>query len=477
MSDLNLSRRSFGKLAAVAGTGVAVSGHRAFASAAGNQDSEILRKIRSFIPENEEHFDVIVAGGGPSGLGAAFSAAMQGAKTLLVEARSFFGGVAQIGLWMPMNRLYAPGRMTRGGVHDIFLDKLQQYNGKASVHGIDNKYAKDGLDIHPDYLRLVAYEMLEEVGSKYLLYSPVTGVIKDGDKIIGIKTTGKDGIKKFYADVIIDTTGDGDVAYHAGAPYNQGSDSGRMMPVSLSFAIANTDAEKALEYINDVNGRAEFDANIVKARKKGYLTANWYYFDRTTVPGVLSVNNGGPYETWEGFLDGTRVNDLVLVERLGTKIAIDFINWVKEFNVPGLENCYLGRVSPHAGVRETRRITGEYVFTGEDAIKGPEFQDSVLLRFGEHIDGQYFTKEIRTGHQFPYRALVPLKVEGLLVAGRCASFDHEGHAAARSMGNMMAMGQSAGIAAALASKGNILPRKLEVKQIQNVLDKWGVQYR
>jgi hypothetical protein len=434
-----------------------------------------ITAIRAHIPAPGASYDVIVAGGGPAGLGAAYGAARQGARVLLLEARSFLGGVAQLGLWMPMNRLFKQGE-SRGGIQEALVAKLTGYGDDACCRGIDNKYAKDGLDIHPDYLRLAAFELLEEVGAHYRLYSPVTGAIKEGDAVTGVRVTDKQGTHAFYAGVTVDATGDGDVAHHAGAEMRQGrEEDGRTMPISLSFAVANTDAERALAYINDPEGRAAFDELIARAYDEGYYTAQWYYFDRTTVPGVLSVNNGGPRETWDDPLDGTDPRDLATIERLGIRIAVDFVRLARDKGIPGLESCSLVRVGPQVGVRETRRTVGDYVFRGEDAVAGTRFDDAILLRYGEHIDGQYFTKPIVTGHQFPYRALLPKGVENLLMAGRCASYTHEGHAAARSMGNMLGMGQAAGVAAAISVQDGVTPRAVDVSKVQQALVALGAE--
>jgi hypothetical protein len=186
------------------------------------------------------------------------------------------------------------------------------------------------------------------------------------------------------------------------------------------------------------------------------------------------VNNGGPAETWDENLDGTRVPDLVAVERLGIKIAVDFVRFARDKGIPGLEACSLVRVGPQVGVRETRRTVGDYVFQEKDAVEGTRFEDVILLRYGEHIDGQYFTRPVVSGHPFPYRCLLPRGLESLLVAGRCASYSHEGHAAGRSMGNMLGMGQSAGVAAAVAAQSDVTPRQVEVRRVQEALIGMGV---
>ena len=269
-----------------AGRPVAGDSRAESAPVAGTRGSELARYPA-------EPFDVIVVGGGPAGLGAATMAAKEGARTLLLEARSFFGGVAQIGLWMPMNRLFRSGE-SRGGVHEMFVEKVREFGEIGHAEQIENMYACDGLDIDPDYLRLAAYRLLEEAGCSYRTDAPVVAVTKDGDSIDGVIVMAKEGPIRFSASVVIDTSGDGDVAFRAGVPTKAGRDEdGLMLPVSLSFAICNADFERALEHIN--TKRDEFRAAFEAAREEGgYSTAKWYFYDRTSIPCVLSVNNGGP---------------------------------------------------------------------------------------------------------------------------------------------------------------------------------------
>ena len=435
---------------------------------------ELLEKM---IPGPEASaYDVIVAGGGPAGMGAAMAAAMNGARTLLLEARSFFGGIATTSFWMPMNRLLLDGGQ-RGGVHDRFVSKVCEYGEDVALPGRTNMIDGDGLHIHPDYIRLACFEVLEEVGCHYRLYSPVTGTVmaKGRDEfpeVWGVTTTGKQGSHTFQAKVVVDATGDGDVAYYAGAEMVQGrEEDGRSMPVSLVFAIANVDIERFSSYLEEE--REAFDALLDEAHAAGYAVAAWYSFNRATIPGVLGVNNGAARDL--GNVDGTDPRELTVAERMGLSVAVDFVKLAHEKQIPGLESCHLMRVGETVGVRDTRRIVGEYVVTVEDARSGAEFEDVVARKYGAIDANQLFIGEMVSGFAYPYRSLLPKGIDNLLVAGRCGSATFLGHAAGKSMGNMMALGQAAGTAAALCAAQDITPRALDVPALQATLRGMGVQ--
>ena len=422
------------------------------------------------IPAEAGHYGVIVCGGGPAGLGASLAAAKMGAKTLLLEARSFFGGEGPVGLWMPVNRLMLDNG-NRGGIHDFFVDKLRKYGSDAMRDGINNGNDGDGFHIHPEYLKMAAYDALEEANCHYRLYSPVVDVIMDVDKIRGVVVATKDGHQSFTADVIIDATGDGDVAYRAGVEMVKGrEEDGQFMAFTTGFALCNVDVEKFMDQVE--NNYKELMELIHRASEQDkYQTVKNYWFYRTTIPSVVSVNNSG---TGLGPQDGTKSDHLTMGERFGLRLAIDFVNLARAKSISGLENCSLFRVGTYVGIRETRRIVGEYVLNVDDALQGVQFEDNISRRYGA-IDAVYYFARMKSGFGYPYRCMLPKKIDYLLAAGRCGSATHLGHAAGKSMGNMMGIGQAAGIAAAIASKQGVTPRSLNVKDIQRLLIDWDVK--
>lgn len=425
-----------------------------------------------------ERFDVIVAGGGPAGIGAALAAALNGAKTLMLEGRSFFGGVAATSLWMPMNRLMINGK-SRGGVHELLVRKLESYGKLACREGKVTWTDGDGLHIHPDYLKRAVFELLEENGCKYRLYSPVVGAVVEDQVLKKAVVFSKEGNIEYEAKVFIDCTGDGDLSAYAGAITSVGrEEDGALMPVTLGFSMANVDTVKLFQWYNSENYGPEIKKILEQAEKDGFKVSNWYSFDNTTVPGIVSVNNGGLKDI--GRIDVLNPYDATLAERTGIDIAIDFVEIAKRFKLPGLENCYLDRTGAAVGVRETRRVICDYVLTMEDAMEGTEFEDVIARRYGA-VDlaglkeDEDYSMKMKSGYGYPYRALLPKGLNGLLVAGRCGSYTHLALAAGKSMGNMMAIGQAAGVAGAIASRKNITPREVNAAEIQEILQKSGVE--
>jgi hypothetical protein len=457
--------------------------------------------FEKFIPVGDAGYDVIVCGSGMAGLGAALAAGRSGARTLLLEAQGVLGGITHCCLWMPLGAWNRPKELltsegedpSRGGVHRLFEEKVLALGPDA--------YDPKRRAVHPDYLRVAMFELLEEAGCHYRLYSPVTGVVKDGSRVTGVVVTGKEGPKTFRAKVVVDATGEGDVAFLAGAEFNRGrAEDGMLMPVTLTFVLGNVDLprlhafkpglhekpkewfkasarEIAERYLKNPGSNTPeddaFNAILREARAQGYVTAMWYAFTGTTIAGVATVNNGGLWDV--GCVDGTRSADLTLAERAGSRIAVDFVKIARKWEVPGLAQCHLLRVANAVAVREARCIIGDYVITVEDLLEGRVPEDTVARAGERGVDTVYYHSPAKGLIGIPYRALLPKGIEGLLVAGRCVSATHDSLGGLRGMGSVMSIGQGAGVAAALAARADVLPRQISAKDIQTVLAKMGVR--
>jgi hypothetical protein len=429
-------------------------------------------------------YDVIVAGGGPAGIGASLAAAMNGARTLVLEARSQFGGTATAAMWMEINFLFKDNQETdRGGVHRVLVEAIREWGPDASVPGnrrADRPGSGGNLNVHPEYLKKVLFDLFEQYGVDYQLYSPVVDVIKEGHTVEGLVIQAKEGRVTYRAKTVIDATGDGDVAYLAGCKMETEGDAetGWRPPVTVAWAVGNVDTERLFKWLE---GGVELDRHQYKAfnellaayRAKGYDLPGWIGFNRTTIPGVVSINSGTSLDLE---LDPSKSETLTLIERMAVDQAIDFVRFAREKELPGLENVYLVRTGGYAMARDTRRLVGEYQFDNEDVMEGTEFEDVIATKYGgsDPVGQQRPYTAIVQGAAFPYRSLLPRSVDGLLVAGRCSSATMLGHYGGKSMGNMISIGQGAGVAAALCAQRHVQPRMLDYHLIQDRLDEMGV---
>ncbi len=431
-------------------------------------------------PKPNKVYDVVVAGGGPAGLGAALAAAITGADTLLLEARSQFGGTATAAMWMNINFLFKDNRETdRGGVHRILVDEIRKWGPDAWMIGMrleDSPWNGGNLDVHPEYLKKVIFDLLERYSIDYQLYSPVVDVVKDDDRITGIVVAAKEGFVTFNGKTIIDATGDGDVAFRAGCEMETEGDenTGWRPPVTVAWAICNVDCDRLFEWLKEpieLHNRqySNFRELLIAYRKKGYNLPGFSGFHRATVPGVLSINSGTSLDME---LDCSKSETLTLMEKMALDQALDFIRFAREQKLPGLEEVYLMRTGGYAMARDTRRLVGEYRFTGKDVMEGTDFPDAIASKYGgsDPVGKQRPFTAIKQGALFPYRSLLPRKVDGLLVAGRCSSATMLGHYGGKSIGNMISIGQGAGVAAALCARHDTLPRNLDYHLIQEKLE-------
>jgi hypothetical protein len=409
---------------------------------------EIKRKKRSQTIKTK----VLVVGGGPAGIGAAIGAAKTGAETLLIENYGFFGGVASWSIGMCINQMRPDGK-PRGFVHELLIQKLQNYGTQAV------KLSTHQLFVNVEYLKVAVLDALDEVGVKYLVHSKAVDALTEGKRITGVIIATKSGLVEIKADVVIDCTGDADIAYFAGAPTL--TETGKLAPQTLLLNVSNIGAYSS----KDLSGVAE------KAKSKYPLIPGGWGLAKVSNCHHFIINHSGTKEM--GNFDITDPFQFSKAECMSRRQVVQITEAMREFGNGDLKKCEIVGASTQLGVRESRRIKGGYLLTEEDANSGARFEDAIAWRSGWLDVGFTKISQMKV-HQVPFRSLVPDQIDGLLAAGRCISASHEGAAAGKSMGNCFATGHAAGVAAALSSKVKKTPRELDVKKIQEILTNDGV---
>lgn len=440
----------------------------------------------------QQKYDVIVAGGGTAGIAAALSAARAGADVLLIEKNSYVGGTAASGLPF-IDFFNRDGKQIVAGIAEELMERL--FKEKAALGHIRTSggHLNSVTMIDPEWVKIVAEEMLLENGCHILYHSFVCAAKVENSCLKSIVAANKNGLTEFQAGCFIDTTGDGDVAKFSGAEYHQGRESdGLCQAMSLLFKLGDVDIERATELFSEnpivaqpIGGDHEYNLHI-----SGKLT-RWNEVIRET-----SIFPHLDHNIWAGTMrenELTYVNTVRVSEKNGAdayelseaeiegrrqlKKVIRFLNGY----VPGMERAHITSIPNGIGVRETRRIDGEYVLNGRDIIEGRKFEDCIA-RNGYCIDihdpkgngwGVSHIQSEDQSYDIPYRCIVPKRIDNLLIAGRCISTTAEALASTRIMPSCMALGQAAGLAAAICADTKVVPRKLEVAKMQAILRKNG----
>ncbi len=421
----------------------------------------------SFITEAEKHteiagkYDVIVAGSGPSGFAAAVTAARNGAKTLIIEAQSSVGGISTSGLMSHFT----------GRVESRLYSEILERSHKQDFFKCDDK-----VRIDPELLKNTYLEMLQAAGVDILLYTLVCDVIKNGDRVCGVITENKSGRQAYLADVLIDATGDGDLACRAGAEYFKGRESdGKMQPATLMFKVGGVDMSRAV-FPPSFETTVETDKGELQALAKKLLPypAGHVLLYASTIPGIVTCNMTNCTE-----IDGTKAEDLTRAEIVCRSQMEPITEFLREY-VPGYENCYIISAASLIGIRETRHFVGLRQLTEKDIIDARQFEDRVVrgawFNFDIHnISGsgldetgvqKYFKQQ--SGYTIPYGCMVPVKTDGLLLTGRNISGTHMAHSSFRAMPICVGIGEACGAAAAIAVKKNINLRNVEPEEIRKL---------
>lgn len=405
--------------------------------------------------------DVLVVGGGPAGIGAAIGAARAGARTLVVENHSFFGGVGAWMMGMEINQM-RPGGKPRSAVHELLIEKLLAYGDQAVVIG--TVYGHE-LWCNVEYLKVAIVDALEAAGVKYLVHVRAVDTLVENNRVTGIVVGTKRGLMTIQAGTVVDCTGDADVAACAGAETMIEAKS--LMPATLGLALSNVDRTK-------VKG-ADISAAIRAGRKAHPLIPSGFLEIRPIAASTgWFINHSGTADM--GRVDVTDPVERTRAECAGRRQALQMAQALRESDNPDVRRIEWVAAGPQLSVRESRRVKGLYVISEDDTRTGRKFDDAVAWRAGWMDPGGEIggpRGEMKTYH-VPYRALVPETIDGLLVAGRCISTTHVAAAAAKSMGNCLATGHAAGVACALAVKQRIQPRAVKVPELQAALRADGV---
>lgn len=430
--------------------------------------------------------EVLVVGAGPAGLGAAIASARNGAQTLLVERFGFLGGNLTAGLVGPCMTSFSldGSEQLIKGIFEEFVVRMEKMGGALHPSKIPagSEYCSFIVFGHdkvtpfsPEAAKQVALEMCREAGVELLLHTFVADALVENDAVTGVVIANKSGLGVIRAALTVDCSADADVAARAGVPYHLGRDSdGLTQPMTLFFRVANVDDQKVKDYIAaHPEDFRPFASLVNQAREAGEFTIprKGVGVYRTLEPGIWRVNT-----TRIQRVDGTNAADLTKAEIEGRRQVMELLAFFRKW-LPGFENCTLLDTATTIGVRETRRIEGEYTLTVEDLASGHDFPDVIALA-GYPVDlhsptgddgilgGKY---QSANAYQIPYRSLVPAKIDRLLVAGRSISATHEAMAAIRVMPPAMAIGEAAGTAAAIAMEYRVPPREVDVPTLQRAL--------
>ena len=396
-------------------------------------------------------YDVIIIGGGPAGFAAALSSTRNGAKTIIIERFPFFGGTATASLMTNINgfrnQVKPDGLQTSKGIAEEVILRLKEINGLGKSSYAQEEYSTEkgrlsySYGIDSEKTKYLLTKMLYDEGVKILFHTIFVDTIMEGNNLKGIIIENISGRQAIFGKVIIDASGNADVAYKAGVPYWQ----------------ADVQKDKHL-------------ANCLMYRVGGLDPMN---FDKLSGPKTKnSVLYWGPGSD----LDVTNADNLTRSE-IETRLAVfDHFKIQQERLSPLLDNAAIIETAPLLGIRQTRFINGLYTTTAEDAIEGKKFDDSISMSACPIISYYGYRRYLEhEGYEIPYRCLLPQGVEGLLVTGRCISSDQQSYESWRAMAPTMCLGEAAGTAAALSVKSRKSPKEIDVEMLRAQLIKQGAE--
>ncbi|MBV8581036.1 MAG: FAD-dependent oxidoreductase [Candidatus Eremiobacteraeota bacterium] len=443
-------------------------------------------------------YDVLVVGGGNAGCAAALAAARSGARTLLVERYGFLGGTATASMVGPWMTFHSGDDRIVGGIAQEIVERLVVRGGSPGHLHDASDYVATITPFDPELHKALLFEMMGESGVNLLLHAWFLDALVANGRVAGAGFATVGGTVQVAAKRTIDATADAYVAASAGVPTQQGDARGRVQPASLMFRLSHVDLSVLAQYVRH---RPEQMRSSLKTHERTpeALTAVAGLYElweaarargAVTVPRELVSFFATPYSD-EVTVNMTRVvgidpldpDDLTRAEVEARAQVMQLLDFFRA-DVPGFANARIAATATQIGVRESRRIVGEYTLTADDVLFARTFDDAVA-RSAYPIDihnpsGSGTTTHRLapgTAYEIPYRCLVPKGVDDLLVAGRCISTTHEALASTRLTPTVMTLGQAAGTAAALSLRQGVTPRALDPALLRERLIHDGVDLR
>jgi hypothetical protein len=395
-------------------------------------------------------FDVIVVGGGVAGFPAAIAAARNGAKTLIIERFPYFGGTATASLMANINGFRNQKdpdylQTTRGIGEEVMLRLIEEGGTGTSPYPAKTTYSDKKGDlsyafaIDTERFKYIVLKMVKEAGVQMLFHTYFSDVIMEGEAVKGIIIENKSGRQAVFGKIIIDASGDGDVAFKAGVPFWQTEkDEAPRLNDCLMYKVAGF-PEK-----HDIHGCQYGNTMVLWGPR-------------------LDPLNGA---------DADELTDGEIKARLAVYEDLE----EKKKKMPDLKDAKVIETGPLLGVRQTRFVEGLYKITGEDVIEGRRFDDSIAVAANPIIHFYGYRRFLEhEGYDIPYRCILPKKVANLLVVGRCMSSDQRAYESWRAMAHIMPIGEAAGMAAALSIERGVEPKELDVKALQEKLIDQGAE--
>ena len=415
--------------------------------------------------------DILIVGGGPAGVAAALAASESKCTVRLIEAHTCLGGMGTAG-GVPAFMQFTDGiNFLADGTGRQILDSLRDAKGTNP---------DDGFSIKAEVLKRVYEKLLSNAGVNFTYQTQFVEANHSDGKVSEIICSGKSGIYAIKAKVFIDCTGDGDLAVLAGAPFEKGDKNGNMMPGTLCSFWGNIDWETVNQ-----SGLGSGNSKIEEAIKDGVFT-----FEDRHLPGIWPIGNtvGGGNVGHTFDVDGTDEESLTKAFVWGRESILEYEKYYKEY-LQGFENMELINMGSLMGIRETRRIIGDYILNIDDFNCESKFDDEIG-RYSYPVDihiakpdkksydefqKEYTSLRLKKGESYgiPYRILTPQNLKNILVAGRCVSTDRQLQASIRVMPGCYITGQAAGISAGIMVEENVDSRQVDISKIQKRLKSLG----